>query len=82
MKHIAIFAAAALLLGACSTKTVRVGGMMCPEGYTTEQINHDLRECRFFGPEELKAAQKASLPKEVEPECVKCLEAKGYKIVE
>jgi hypothetical protein len=74
--------AAVLLLGGCSSKKIRVGGMMCPEGATPAQVEQDLRECRFYGPAEMEAAQKASLPKEVEPECVKCLEEKGYKITE
>jgi hypothetical protein len=73
-----------LLVGltGCSTKNIRVGGMMCPEGYSQEQINQDLRECRFYGPAEDEAAAKAAYPKEVEPECIKCLEEKGYKITE
>jgi hypothetical protein len=73
---------ALLVVTGCSTKNVRVGGMMCPEGYSQEQINQDLRECRFYGPAEDEAAAKAAYPKEVEPECIKCLEEKGYKITE
>lgn len=68
-----------VLLG-CSGKYVRVGGMMCPEGRSQDQVNNDLRECRFYGEAEQEAAQKASFPKQVDVECVKCLEEKGYNI--
>lgn len=73
-----------LVLGfaGCSTKSVRIGGMMCPEGYSQEQIEQDMRACHFYGPQEDKEAMKAAFPKEVEPECAKCLEEKGYKISE
>lgn len=71
-----------LLIGGCSAKNIRIGGMMCPEGYSQEQIEHDMRECRFYGPAEDEAAAKAAFPKEVKPECAKCLEEKGYKISE
>lgn len=71
-----------LFLGGCSTKNIRIGGMMCPEGYTQEQINQDLSECRFYGEQEQREAQKAAFPKEVQPECIECLEAKGYELTE
>lgn len=77
-----VLAALPLLVVGCSTKEVRIGGMMCPQGHSQEQVNQDLRECRFYGPQEHEAALKASLPKTVEPECIKCLEEKGYKITE
>ncbi len=69
-----------LLLAGCSMKNVRIGGMMCPEGYSQEQIDRDMRECRFYGPAEDAAAAKAAFPKEVKPECAKCLEERGYQI--
>jgi len=69
-------------MAGCSSKNIRVGGMMCPEGYSQDQIDNDMRECRFYGPAEDEAAAKAAYPKEVEPECIKCLEEKGYKITE
>jgi len=72
----------AIGLAGCSTKNIRVGGMMCPSGYSQDQINRDMHECRFYGPAEEEAAGKASFPKEVGPECVKCLEERGYKITE
>lgn len=77
-----LIALSMLVLTGCTTKYVRVGGMMCPEGNTPQQIDQDLRECRFYGPAEDEAAAKAAFPKEVEPECIKCLEEKGYKITE
>ncbi|WP_345985528.1 hypothetical protein WCX49_13185 [Sulfurimonas sp. HSL-1656] len=69
-------------LAGCSTKNIRIGGMMCPEGYSQEQIHQDMQECRFYGPAEDEAAAKAAFPRDVEPECIKCLEEKGYKITE
>lgn len=77
-----LFVALLLLTAGCSSKNIRIGGMMCPEGYSQAQINQDLAECRFYGPQEQREAQKAAFPKEVEPECIECLEAKGYKITE
>ena len=82
MRSVGMAIAAFLLLTGCSGKNIRVGGMMCPAGYDQQRIDQDLRECRFYGPNEQEAAQKASLPKEVEPECIRCLEKKGYKITE
>ena len=80
------FAALVLLLlavfGGCSSKYVRVGGMMCPEGHSQEQINRDMQECRFYGPAEDEAAAKAAFPRDVEPACIKCMEERGYKITE
>jgi hypothetical protein len=78
----AVFLASIAVFSGCSTKNVRVGGMMCPEGYSQEQVHRDMHECRFYGPEEEAAAAKAAFPKEVGPECVKCLEERGYKITE
>lgn len=83
MRNIAGFVAiTGLLLAGCSMKNVRIGGMMCPEGYSQEQIERDMRECRFYGPAEDEAAAKAAFPKEVAPECAKCLEERGYTITE
>jgi len=82
--RIAIAALSLLLVGmaGCSTKNIRVGGMMCPEGYSQEQVDRDMQECRFYGPAEDEAAAKAAFPRDVGPECVKCLEERGYKITE
>lgn len=72
---------AAFFMG-CAGKYVRVGGMSCPQGYSQDRIDQDMRECRFYGESEQEAAQKASFPQEVGPECIQCLEAKGYQITE
>lgn len=72
----------AVLFAGCSGKYVRVGGMTCPQGYSQDQVDRDMRECRFYGESEQEAAQKASFPKEVGPECIECLEEKGYQITE
>jgi len=82
MKKVLLATTLLLALAGCSTRDIQIGGMMCPEGYSQERINRDLRECRFYGPEEEAAALKASYPKTVGPECVKCLEEKGYEISE
>jgi hypothetical protein len=83
MRVATVFLAGALLLVAgCSTTQIRVGGMMCPEGYSQDQVNRDLHECRFYGPAEDEAAARAAFPREVGPECIQCLEERGYKITE
>ena len=68
-----------LALGGCSTKNIRVGGMICPEGHSDQMISRDFLECRAY---DEKAAQKASWPKKVPSECFECLEERGYKIGE
>ena len=39
-----LFLGVLLLVGGCSSKNIRIGGMMCPEGYTNDQIERDMRE--------------------------------------
>ena len=82
MRFILIATPVLILLLGCSGKYVRVGGMMCPEGYNQDQVNRDMQECRFYGEAEDEAAAKASYPKKVDVECVKCLEEKGYNIIQ
>ena len=75
----------ALLLGlsACSTKDVRVGGTMCPEGsVVTPGTDPQRQECTFYGPAQEKAAAEAAYPKGTTPESEKTLEEQGYKITE
>ncbi|RLA73355.1 MAG: hypothetical protein DRG24_00300 [Epsilonproteobacteria bacterium] len=67
---------AALFISGCETKQIRVGGMVCPQGHTKEMINQDLRQCRYYDEE---AAAKASQSK-IAPECIECLEKRGYEI--
>ena len=70
-------------LGGCTSKNVRVGGTMCPEGNVVEPgTGTNQQECPFYGPEEEKAAAKAAYPKGTTPESEKSLEEKGYKITE
>jgi len=68
----------ALFIGGCQTKQIRIGGMVCPSGHTQEMVNQDLSQCRYY---DAKAAAKASKSK-IAPECIECLEKKGYKIEE
>jgi len=79
MRTLSAFALLLAGLAGCATKDVRVGGMMCPAG---QQLDATTQECRFYGPEEEKAAAKASYPKGTQPESGKTLEEQGYKISE
>ena len=71
-----------IVMSGCSSKNLRIGGMMCPAEYSQEQVNKDMHECRFYGPAEDAAAAEAAFPREVTPECIKCLEERGYQISE
>ena len=68
-----------LALSGCSTKNIRVSGMICPEGHSDEMVSRDFLECRAY---DEKAAEKASWPKKIPTDCVECLEERGYKIAE
>ncbi len=68
----------ALFISGCETKHIRVGGMVCPEGHTEQMVHRDLSQCRYYDEE---AAAKASQSK-ISPECIECLEKKGYQIEE
>lgn len=76
MRFILVPAAVLLLLAGCSSKNIRVSGMICPEGHTEQMVTQDLRECRAY---DEKAAEKASKPK-LSPECIECLEKRGYEL--
>ena len=66
-----------LMLSACSSKRVRVNGLICPEGYSTpQQAEKDLTQCNYY---DEKAAAKAS-KSPLKPACKKCLEDKGYEL--
>ena len=67
-----------LLLSGCSSKNMRVSGMICPPGHTEDMVNRDFRECRAY---DEKAAEKASKPK-LSYECKECLQNRGYEIEE
>ena len=70
-------------LTGCSSKNVRVGGTMCPEGSVVAPgTDPSQQECRFYGKDEEKAAAEASYPKGTQPESGKTLEEQGYKITE
>ncbi len=69
---------AALFISGCETKQIRVGGMVCPEGHTEQMVQRDLGQCRYY---DEKAAAEASKSK-IAPECIECLEKKGYLIEE
>ena len=67
---------AALFISGCETKHIRVGGMVCPEGHTEQMVHRDLSQCRYY---DEKAAAEASKSK-IAPECIECLQEKGYLI--
>ena len=75
-----MIALAAFLLAGCTTKNLRIGGMICPPGHTEQMVHQDFRECRVYDD---KAAAKASQPKlksDLTPECIECLEERGYTV--
>jgi len=66
-----------LIFQACSSKRVRVNGLICPEGYSTpQQVQKDLTECDYY--DEKKAAEASKSP--IKPDCLECLEKKGYEL--
>ena len=66
-----------LMLSACSSKRVTFNGLICPEGhYTPQQMEKDLTECNYY--DEKKAAEASQSP--IKPECIQCLEKKGYEL--
>ena len=65
-----------LFASGCQTKHIRVGGMICPEGHTEQMVHRDLSQCRYY---DEKAAAEASKSK-IAPECIECLQKKGYMI--
>jgi len=66
-----------LLLSACNSKRITVNGLICPEGYSTpQQTVKDFTQCRYY--DEKKAAEASMSP--LSPECIKCLEKKGYEL--
>jgi hypothetical protein len=77
MKYL-IFLLTLFVLTACSSKEVRVNGLICPEGYSTHQVQKDLTQCKYY--DEKAAAEASKSP--ITPVCRECLEAKGYEIEE
>ena len=72
-----ILSISVLMLSACSSKRVRVNGLICPEGSSTpQQVQKDLTQCNYY--DEKKAAEASHSP--LEPACKKCLEDKGYEL--
>ncbi len=63
-----------LLYSGCSSKTITVNGLICPEGHSEEMIQNDFKECRYY---DMKAIETSSRPK-IDEECLRCLEEKGY----
>jgi hypothetical protein len=77
MRYLLMAAAALMLLGGCTSKSLKVGGMICPPGHTEEMVHQDFRECRVY---DEKAAERASRPKQVPQECIECLQERGYTV--
>lgn len=78
MKKVLFLIPAFLFLSACSTKSVTINGLICPEGYSTHQVQKDLTQCRYY--DEKKAAEASKSP--IKPDCRECLEEKGYRLEE
>jgi len=69
---------AVLLLSGCSSKSVTINGLICPEGFSTHQVQKDLTQCQYY--DEKKAAEASHSP--IKPACIECLESKGYQLEE
>ncbi len=65
-----------MLAVGCSSNRVTINGLICPEGFSTHQVQKDLTECQYY--DEKKAAEASQSP--IKPECRQCLEEKGYEI--
>ncbi len=60
----------------CSSKRITINGLICPPGHSEEMIQNDFRECRYY---DMEAIEKSSQPN-IDEECLRCLEEKGYII--
>jgi hypothetical protein len=78
MKRILFLIFTLLFFSACSTRSVTINGLICPEGHSTHQVQKDLTQCRYY--DEKKAAEASKSP--IEPACKACLEDRGYKLEE
>lgn len=68
--------AALLFFGACSSKSITINGLICPAEFSQERVHRDITQCKYY---DEKAAAEASKSK-LNPECISCLEEKGYKL--
>ena len=75
MKYL-IFLLPLLIFSACSTKNVKVNGLICPAEFSQERVHKDITSCKYY---DEKAAAKAS-KSQIKPACKECLESKGYKL--
>jgi len=71
-----ILAVTILLLNGCGSKRITINGLICPEDYSTHQVQKDLMQCKYY--DEKKAAEASMSP--IRPECIECLESKGYEL--
>jgi len=58
------------------SKRVKINGLICPVGYSTHQVKKDLSQCQYY--DEKAAAEASKSP--LKPECIKCLQNRGYEI--
>ena len=65
------------LFSGCSSKSMKVSGMICPPGHSEQMVNSDFRQCRAY---DEKEADKATYPKSLDSECKECLLKRGYTI--
>lgn len=68
-----------MLLGTgCTTKHLRIGGMVCPPGHTQDMVYKDFSECRVYDEKEAERASRVKVP----DDCIECLTERGYRVDE
>ncbi len=77
MKYL-IFLLPILIFSACSSKNIKINGLACPAEFSQERVHKDITECDYY---DEAAAAKAS-QSQIKPECIECLEKRGYKLEE
>jgi len=75
MKRTLFLATTLLLLTACSSKSIDINGLICPENRSINQVQQDLSQCQYY--DEKKAAEASKSP--IKVKCRECLEEKGYR---
>jgi hypothetical protein len=75
MKYL-VFLLPILVFTACSSKNVRFNGLICPAEFSQERVHKDITACHYY--DEKAAAEASKSP--IKPDCVECLEKKGYKL--
>jgi len=71
-----ILAFVLLFLSACSSKSYTVNGVVCPSTHSEQQVQNDLKACRYYDEKAIAEAHKSP----IQPECIECLEKRGYSL--